>query len=311
MTEKKQSENDLSTKVYEWLKKEGYPLEFEAANILQSSGFLVRQGEYVRNSDGENAREVDILASVAHAAAGEVTRVYHLIECKWSRDRPWVVFASPAGRMATSACAAQTISSSYGSALMWAKAGDGDLRSMGLFNSPERPGFNGREALGGSQDRFYNAMRSVTDLTTNLVEQYDSENTPKGEIPKNCVVAFPIILLDGLLFEAYFCKEHQKTMIEQVKHVRCHWRGSSARQLHSTIDIVTLDHFAVFARSRFDESKKLLRILVAGRSQVRDCFERKSLDPLHIKKGARGFLGIPPILRKAVQKDIPLSKSSP
>ena len=69
-------------------------------------GFSIRHGDYVKGAK-EGLREVDVLAyetSIEHRL-----RVCYVIECKWSGDKPWIVFTSETGSMAESACVTQTI----------------------------------------------------------------------------------------------------------------------------------------------------------------------------------------------------------
>src|ERR1700687_1334235 len=101
---------DLPAKVRAWLDEEGYPLEFATAATFRRHGFAVRQGMYIREKG--DAREIDVAAS-RNAKRNGLRRVYHVVECKWSKDKPWVVFTGPGG-MAASACITQTISSLLG-----------------------------------------------------------------------------------------------------------------------------------------------------------------------------------------------------
>lgn len=294
---------DLASKVREWLSTEGYPLEFQAASILRrKKGFRVWQGMYVREHDKDIAREIDVLASMDCLVEDHLFRVYHVIECKYSKDKPWVVFSSSHSSITESACAAQSIGSEYGSTIMWAIAGDEMIKTMELFSSPRKPGFNGRQALSKGEDRFYNSMKSITDLSTLLVKEYDRQPRKRGTLPHVCVIAFPVILLDGQLFEAYFCDEDQETKIREVQHVRCHWRGSPTWRFHATIDIVTLDFFADFCDSRTEDTARLLRRVEEAHRQVETCFKDHSLDALTVESGSRGIVGLPPLLREALPK---------
>jgi len=46
--------------------------------------------------------------------SGPVVRVQQAVECKWSADKPWVIFTSRFGSLAPSAAVTQTICSLYG-----------------------------------------------------------------------------------------------------------------------------------------------------------------------------------------------------
>lgn len=183
---------ELSVSVRDWLFSEGYPLEFQAAAVLRRKGFHVLQGQYVLDHIKDISREIDVMACKDSESDTCLIRICQLVECKYSKDKPWVVFVSPYARMTESACAAQTIGSEYGTAIMWAIAGDEMIGNMELFRSPDKPGFGGREAFTKGNDRFYNTMKSITDIAFLLARQYDLAPRKKGEIPNSCVIAFPV-----------------------------------------------------------------------------------------------------------------------
>ncbi len=250
--------DEISGKVNEWLLKEGYPLEFRAASIMRRCGFAVRQGHFVRSGVNEAPREIDIVAQTDDHCEDYLFRVCQVVECKYSKSKPWVIFSSPSGRMSTSACASQSIASEYGSAIMWSIAGHDTISEMKLFSSPQTPGFNGREAFSTGHDRFYGAVTQLIENSISLSKYYNSNLLIKGKIPKSCVVVFPILLLDGMMFEAFCDEEKSETVVQEIEHARLHWKGAPSRNLHSTFDIVKLDYFEKFCNTRMEESVKLL-----------------------------------------------------
>lgn len=156
----------LEQKVKDWFDSEGYPLEFPVARAFEEQGFVSHQGYYVSDEQEEQAREIDVLANMDAGLDGEgFLRVSHVIECKWSRDKPWVVFTSPRSIMAESACMAQTAASSLGQAIMYCLAGEVELYPLHLFAYPERGGFSGRRAFEKQDkdgyDQFYRVVQSI------------------------------------------------------------------------------------------------------------------------------------------------------
>jgi hypothetical protein len=297
---------ELPHKIREWLNHEGYPLEFATANQFRRQGFSVRQGLYVREGDAESPREIDVAASVTIANDDSLLRIYHVIECKWSRDKPWVVFSGDHG-MSPAACVTQTISNELGSAILWKDAGAQALHDLDLFVTPDRSGFNGRQAFSKGTDFFYNSMCSVTALSTLLAQQYDDEHRPRGTMPRNAVVAFPVIVIDGRLFEAFCDSERDDTQIAEVNRVRCHWRGSPAWPYHATVDIVTASHLQDFAERRRDDVRQLANVMRASQEQIAQCFRAKSLTGLGVTEGSRGVLGLHPLLHELVRSKRPAS----
>jgi len=291
---------DLRDNVAKWVKSEGYPLEFRTASAFRKAGFHVRQGEYVHFDD--TIREIDVAASKSVFSEGTLLRVYHVVECKWTKEKPWIVLSAP-NPMAPSACIAQTIASELGEAILWANAGLRDLHDMSLFSTPASPGFSGRQAFTEYQDNdvFYRTMQSVTSLATKLVQQYDEPPRKNDAMPKYGAVAFPLVAIDGHLFEVWFDETTSDVQAVERKHLRLHWRGSPSWRWHATVDIVVADHLDVLLRQRAAEVDQLLVQMARTRDRIARCHESASLDELNVKNGPRGMLGLPPLLHSIHQ----------
>jgi hypothetical protein len=289
---------ELAEKVKSWLNEEGYPTEFKAANFCRVHNFRVWQGFHVRDEKAEAPREIDVVASRDHFPRGDhLIRLEHVIECKWSKDKPWIVFTSPDASMASSACTAQTIGNLLGSAAIWALAGDPSLHRLDYFLTPERPGFGGRQAFSKGLDRFYSALAGVSDLSYLLATRNEKVVGPQYEMPKHAFLAFPIVVVEGELFEAYFDKASSDIQLASKKRIRCHWRGSSTWELNTTIDVVTLDYLDEFMRLRSQEAEVLLSRMHDTIISIEECFKERSLKPLRAHAASRGMLGLPRLFR--------------
>jgi hypothetical protein len=240
-------EKSLQEKIREWLANEGYPLEFRTGLEFLKQGFSIRHGEYVKGAK-EGLREVDVVAYET-SSKGKL-RVYYVVECKWSGDKPWIVFTSETESMAESACVNQTIASLLGRSAVWILAGDPKVAALGMFECPSRPGFSGRQAFTKGNDLFYAAVQSVVSKARSLVDEYDMHSSPREILPEWCVLAFPVVVVDGGLFEGYMDWGTGEIAVEPAKQLRVHWRGSEAWEHRATVDIVTADHAGEYARIR-------------------------------------------------------------
>lgn len=288
----------LSKKVHEWLEKEGYPLEFRTASAFERSGFHVSQGHYVQDEKSDEAREIDVLADMM-VRLGEygVFRVYQVIECKWSKDKPWVVFTSPGSSMAESACIAQSIASRFGQAVTFCATGNPVLRSLELFKDRERGGFAGRRAFDDKHDQFYGTIQGIIANAVALVNSYDQQKLKTGEIPKFGAIAFPVIVVDGCLFEAYYQSEVDNVNIKEISQIRVFWRGSSAKQRFITpVDIVAASSLAEFATVRASEVAVLFREIRETILSIQEAFAQRKFEKLKIQPGSRGVTGLPSLL---------------
>lgn len=295
-------DEDLSSKVSDWLGREGYPLEYFAAHAFRKFGFRVEQGAYVKTPEGE-PREVDVLASMAKFQTRErpMARVYTVVECKWTRSKPWVAFTAKTGQMASSALIAQALASELGEAVLHLEVGDEALQRLPLFGSPEHPGFGGRQALSKESDVFYNAIRSVAGAARNLADRYNVYRGDEG-LPEAAVFTFPIIVIDGDLFEASYDDDADGMNLARVTQTRLHWRGSKDSNLRTTVDVVTKSGLEAFIEQRAHDTKALLDVVFARANELTDCFRRKSIKGLVAKSGPTGTSGGPPFLQSLYER---------
>ncbi|KQQ73645.1 hypothetical protein ASF70_07485 [Rhizobium sp. Leaf321] len=298
-------EDKLRKRVAEWLQGEGYPTEYKTANIFRQNEFSVNQGGYVVSRDPSSGRdikrELDVVASKTVWTPGHdfFLRVSHVVECKWSRDKPWVVFTSPSTRMAPTACAAQSIASIFCESIIWTIAGDPILHALDLFATPEEGGFGGRQALAnGQQDHFYSALKSVVENTYSHVAEMDRAPRADGGVPRAAEIAFPVVVVDGRLFKASFDPSENSMKLDEADHVRCHWKGSTSAVAFSTVDIVTLNGLEAFVDKRARETRKLLGLMMPIAQKIQECAKLRSLEGLEITQGGRGMLGLPTLLRE-------------
>lgn len=286
----------LQEKVLEWLRNEGYPLEFRTAKACRTAGFRVRQGIYAR-AEGQSPREIDVMTeSYRDIDEDTILRVTQVIECKYSKSYPWVVLSSDHAGIGSSACVAQTLANDFGSAILWYMAGDDQVTTLDLFSAPGRPGFGGRQALANKQDVFYAAVQSVVGATRARLDCYNADYIEDSL--GFAEIALPIIVIDGHLFEAYQDDDGEEMKVESRDSVRIHWRGADAWDLHASIDIVTADALPAFLEKRKADVETFLQRAVLMAMQIKACHSERSLSSLPETQVNRGFLGMPRLLEQ-------------
>lgn len=89
--------SDESAAVLKWLDKHGYPFELHVGQVLREAKWDVDHGTWYKDSQTGKIREIDVRATFwAIDQLQENAVVIELvIECKMSRDKPWVVFSAP------------------------------------------------------------------------------------------------------------------------------------------------------------------------------------------------------------------------
>lgn len=300
--------DSLNEKVEQWVNTEGYPLEFRFARAFRRAGFRVFQGYYTHDPNSGTPREIDVYASIDLSKDDLLLRVSFIIECKYIVDKPWVVFTSTAGHISPSACVAQTISSKLGDACLWYLAGDKLLKENSLFSAPHMPGFNGAQAFSkkNDQDRVYSTLQDVISKTFSEAKSADASHKDETKMPRFCHVLFPVIGVDGRLFEAHYDSNSEKIKTKNVDKSRIHWRGSEKWRRHSTVDIVKVEAVECYAIEAHRSAEALLKLLDEQCQKVRVFFKTKKIIDQDTSCSGRGVIGIPalfrPLLAQGIQK---------
>jgi len=89
------SDKSIERKVSDWLKTEGWPFEIRVGRDFEKNGWKVRHGEFYTDPVKSIAREVDIIATTSSQDGMGGVNLDLVIECKVTRDKPWVGFTSP------------------------------------------------------------------------------------------------------------------------------------------------------------------------------------------------------------------------
>jgi hypothetical protein len=293
-------EPQLVAKIRDWLLHQGYPLEFRVAAAFQNAGMRTSQGFYVREKHSNSIRELDVIANLKSRSERCFISVNTLVECKWSGDKPWIVFTTPRTKLAPSACIAQTIGSHFGEAMMHCLAADKRLHGFQTFSSCERNGFGGRRAFSneGDQDHFYSAVQSIVSKSLAYVRD-DDDTLKSNKLPMSAAIAFPMIVIEGELFETYLDAGKQDLLINPVNSIRLHWRGAQdPDQWVSTVDIVRYSYLTSFLAKRKPELEAISAEMSKLVPKFIECHKQQSLKPLRIEPVSRGYTGYPGLLLK-------------
>ena len=293
--------DDLKRRVADWLAKEGYPLESRTARVFQEHRFGVRQSYFVRDIASDKPREIDVLAEVQTKVGERLLRIAYVVECKWSVDKPWVMFCSDAS-MAPSACIAQSISSELGRAVVWCAAGDSSLHGTDTFCTPRYTAFGGRQPFSGNSDIVFNSLQSVAAAARSYVDRYAGPAYISNKLPTIAEVAFPVIVVQGLIFESTLDPATKDLKLRQVPRVRLYWRGSEAWGLHATIDVVSEDALSDFVATRVEDLETLIRVFATALEGIESTVHTGDWNSLPVSGGPRGTLGLPRLLARLRQE---------
>jgi hypothetical protein len=253
---------DAAEAVDQWLKRQGYTLEMRVAQEMRRAGFEVEQSAYYQDQQQPDTwREIDILAWREAPRNGSespirTVRLVLAIECKSSAGAPWVLFtvdAQAAGRFVRPSWTAPA--SDLGFRLMSYR--DPSLRHADaeIFRLPARIAYGiARAHLKSNEDVPYQACWAAIKAA---IEQLPREDPDHGEIEDMAVVALPIVIVEGPIFEAFLGrdKELQTAPISAGCFIAKRPLGGRSRTL---VHIVASANTATIAASAAQLFDKLL-----------------------------------------------------
>ncbi|QYK63349.1 hypothetical protein KAI37_03682 [Paenibacillus sp. S25] len=227
------SDNNINTRIMDWLNSQGYPLEMSVAEVLLNLKFNVIQSEYFIDDESTQQREIDIVASLQKEIGNKLVRISLIIECKVSKDKPWIIFTSENTRLAPPARIAQRAGSRIGNIVLGNLAHKKEIQDLNLFSLPERPGYGLTQAFTNGNDVAYNSCVSVSKATRAISKSVDSRKNDRY-----VRICLPVIVIDGKLFETYLNESNEMSVIEVSKGVMV-WRNPIVGMPHTVINVIT------------------------------------------------------------------------
>jgi hypothetical protein len=151
---------ELDKKLLDWLNAQGYPLEMRVARSFQQQGFSVIQSDYYKDPESGDMREIDVHTILDYHGAEFPVHVGFVIECKLSKDKPWILFTgstSPPGVVTVE----QRPASTLGEKLLSALAHERTVQQLAIFRVHERCAYGMTQAFTTANDVTYSAAVSV------------------------------------------------------------------------------------------------------------------------------------------------------
>jgi hypothetical protein len=228
------SKDELKNKVQAWIEGQGYPLEMKVASSLVESGFEVRQSFYYTDPESKEVREIDVVCNSTEII--DVADVYFVIECK-STSKPWILFTSENTFVNYNRYLAYCLYSEVGKnrfidkTMSIPKLGD----RLTWFDKKGRNGYAITEAFTSNVDNTYKAAMSTLKASVSLKASED-----RGK-RKPLTFIFPVIVVDGCLFEGYL-DSHGNLVVDEIERGFLHFPRQISEVTGTTICISTLDY---------------------------------------------------------------------
>ncbi|HNT78399.1 MAG TPA: hypothetical protein PKH77_25585 [Anaerolineae bacterium] len=287
---KQEESTSLSSKVLDWLDRQGYALEMRAALAFGRAGFEVSLSQNYLDPTTNELREIDVVASLSRSSENVSASVKLFIECKYAK-RPWVTFTSKktsdrfsyfsrilGGKYDVFRWDTQSTLQARLLAHMLSSFGRETLLKYASFLVPESVGYRVTEALGDSdsKDNAYAALMQVTNCIRahdvamerdyeRLVEEYENslEAGRHAGFRIFCGIGLPIVLIRGKLFECYLDLNEKIVLSEIGESVvmvssKDTVSASHEESVVSPIRIITEDLLEDYAQQMFGAVNALL-----------------------------------------------------
>ena len=205
--------NELEAKVRNWLSEQGYPLEMAVAQALRRGGLRTQQSSYYRDVETGTAREIDVYTTTCREFTREYDSVFALIElcvsmsieCK-SSNKPWLLFRSGEEQKLSKWTGGQLgpVCSITGQEFLQCMYSHDLIQKCGIVKLHREIGYGLTQAFSSGDDAAYKAtIGSMKAAIADAIQNDGANSYSADELYVLCSVAFPVIVLDGLLFECH------------------------------------------------------------------------------------------------------------
>ncbi len=256
-----ETQEDLPVKIAAWLSGQGYPLEMETATAFKHQGFQTSQSEFYPDTETGQLRETDVVASSFVNVAGVLIRLTLVVECKLSKDKPWLLFSTGQDELPKATSVLQRASSKAGAAALEALMHDEGIQNAPLFQMTEETGYSITQAFATGEDKCFKAIMNVSKATSSMALHSDGYNVEKNRVekvkPHYAHLLFPVLVLDGRLFRCVLNVETEKIEVVELSNGILVWRNPVLGQPHTVIHIVTRNAIQTFAEGAAETFQKV------------------------------------------------------
>jgi hypothetical protein len=265
--------HDLKARVTEWLGKQGHPLEFATAHAFSQAGFHVTQGWHVDADANDKRRELDVIALQRRSVRDAQVGLDVVIECKWSEDKPWVIFVNRNG-IGSGLQMAGAMGCPTARAIMIIESQRQELADLAMFAKRPLRGFGGIQAFSDKRDLFYQALSGVVTKARGVAREF--ERVGRRDL---AFLVVPIVVVKAPVFEAEFDAGTNALSLSECESTRLLWQGA-ADWPFVAVDVVSASHVDAYARSAAADADNLLRVMCERVADLKECRLKHSLEPL-------------------------------
>ncbi len=251
----------LTDRVAKWLESEGYPFELYVGEQFRLAGWSVQHAVPFVDALTDKTREIDLVCSVVDFDDGceKSFEAACVVECKSTRDKPWVVFKGKEREAASM----EFTPGDYGSKLYFELPTDERDALCSPFEFAQAsPGHGIVKAFADKRTPTdptgpYSALQSVTSAVRHLQKEADARTSGDTvHMIYGITLYAPLVVIDGYLFECTYSETMKidpvdRSLVETVQEPgrnRCVWivtkEGLGDFLAHVTPRLTALAHSA-------------------------------------------------------------------
>ncbi|MGH8494410.1 MAG: hypothetical protein ACRERR_15085 [Moraxellaceae bacterium] len=249
----------IEQKIQGRLKKNGFPLEMAVASVAKATGFDVSQSDYYIDHDTNEPREIDLILSANKFIDGFNVSYNLLIECKSSKEKPWIIFGEKnLGHQKNNNDIANIfhlhsshITNDLGDTLLMQTVYGQDVgRIYPRINSEGHIGHGMAQAFSEACDAPFKAMMSASKAAL-----YKTSRDSALVLSVPIILSIPVIVIDVPLFLASFSETSKDVELSEIKRGVIHWKHVVGGRSRIGIYIVTKDELSSFLHDCFESAK--------------------------------------------------------
>lgn len=195
---------DINSKLMEWLNRHGYQLEMKLGKKMKEANFFTRNSVYYIDQDSNKFREIDVISQYKEHTG--LLNIFFVFECKSSKSNPYVLFTSEDTLHYRNKLFSFSYNSEESRDFLIEK--DDEIENIPWLNKEGRIGYNFVQGFKDNQSDTYQAVTGVLKASKYIL------NSIRFSDAYNFV--FPIILVEGELFECYL-DVNSETRFEEIQ----------------------------------------------------------------------------------------------
>ncbi|WP_091015120.1 MULTISPECIES: hypothetical protein [Paenibacillus] len=196
-------EKNVNSKLMEWLNRHGYSLEMKLGKRMNEADYFTRNSAYYIDQDTNRFREIDVVSQYKEITG--LLNISFVFECKSSKSYPYVLFTSAETLNHRNKLFSFSYNSDSSRGILIEKLDK--LENIPWINKEGRVGYNFVQGFKDNQIDTYQAVTGVLKASKYILNSNNSD-------AYNFV--FPIILVEGELFECYL-DEHSEMKFEAIQ----------------------------------------------------------------------------------------------